>query len=240
MSVGRNFKALLTALEPGEAELEEAERHARSIKSRLGAAFDVKKFDIVGSHDRGSGIARLSDVDYFAVVSRNEARWGGGYVSSTTVLDRVRRELADRFESTRVRRDGPAVVVRFGRGAFPVDVVPAIYSGPHATGWPIYEIADGDGDWMLASPGYHTRSCFIEHAVFNVPNDKFNLADGAYYDDVRASVAHLWNAARDAGRSAALVQVDGMLKLFRPGEAWSPKSLEDFALAAWQHVGFTS
>jgi hypothetical protein len=83
------------------------------------------------------------------------------------------------------------------------------------------------------------RSCFLEHAAYNAPDTCFALTEGSYYGDVRAVISHLWNAARDH-RAAALAEVGGMQALFRPEESWSPKSLEDFMLVAWQHVGFPS
>ncbi|HEX3595514.1 MAG TPA: hypothetical protein VGL81_22480 [Polyangiaceae bacterium] len=66
-----------------------------------------------------------------------------------------------------------------------------------------------------------------------------NRAEGTYYEDVRAIIAFLWAAARD-GRAGAFTEVSRMQTLFRAGEPWSPKTLEDFALAAWQYVGFQS
>jgi hypothetical protein len=153
--VGQRFKALLEKLKPGAAELDEAKRHAQSVRARLADGFDLRAFQIVGSHARDSAISGHSDVDYFAVVSRNDARWGGSYVRSSTLLNRVRDELASRFQQTMVRRDGPAVVVHFGTGSFPVDIVPAYFREPDDSGWPVYQIPNGDHDWMAASPGYH-------------------------------------------------------------------------------------
>jgi hypothetical protein len=83
-----------------------------------------------------------------------------------------------------------------------------------------------------------TKSCLIEHAVFNVPNDQFNQTDGSYYNDVRGVISFLWNAAREPTRAGAFLEVSKMQRLLRDGEPWSAKSLEDFALVAWQHVGF--
>lgn len=157
MSVGKRFKQLLEELKPGAAERSEAERHAHSIRARLEEAFNLRGFQIVGSHARGSAISGRSDVDYFAVISRSDARWGGSYVRSNTVLNRVREEIAARFPYTTVRRDGPAIVVRFGDGSFPVDIVPAFFDQPHESGWPTFQIPDGDDDWMQSSPSHHNK-----------------------------------------------------------------------------------
>jgi hypothetical protein len=87
--------------------------------------------------------------------------------------------------------------------------------------------------------GGDAPSCFLEHAVFNAPNASFNKQEGSYYEDVKAVLGFMWNAARD-GSAKKFVQVSGMEWLFRQGETWTPALLEGFALAAWQHVGFKS
>jgi hypothetical protein len=155
--VADGFKVLLESLEPLSYELEAAASHAGSIKARLSASFDLKRFEIIGSHARRSAIAGYSDVDYLAMLGRDEVRWGGSIVASTTVQNRVRAELIDRFKDTYVRKNGPAVVVHFSGGEFPVDVVPAYFLGPHQTGWPLYGIPDGADGWMQTSPGYHNK-----------------------------------------------------------------------------------
>jgi hypothetical protein len=87
--------------------------------------------------------------------------------------------------------------------------------------------------------GGDAPSCFLEHAVFNAPQSCFNKEEGSYYEDVKAVLGFLWNAARDE-RAKKFVEVSGMHWLFRQGETWTPALLEAFALAAWQHVGFKS
>jgi hypothetical protein len=156
-AIANAFNEHLESLEPVDHEMDDAESHADSIEARLSESFDLKKFDIVGSHSRNSAISFESDVDYLAVLSRDEVRWGGSLVGSTTILSRVRDELLDRFSQTYVRKDGPAVVVHFSAGEFPVDVVPAYYLRPHPSGWPLYGIPDGADRWMQASPGYHNK-----------------------------------------------------------------------------------
>ncbi len=80
-------------------------------------------------------------------------------------------------------------------------------------------------------------SCLIEHAVFNAPNTCFNLDGGTYYLDTKAVVAHVWRAMQTAN-AHAFIEVSGMDQLFRTGEPWTPKVVQDFMLAVWQHVGF--
>lgn len=156
------FGALLQRLQPLLNEQLAARRHADAIKARLSGAFKLRAFQIVGSHARSTAIRHLSDVDYFAVISRDDARWGGQYVNSSTVLDAVRDELQFRFPATDVTRDGQAVVVRFRQSEFPVDVVPAIFGEFRQGTGPVYAIPDGGGDWLRTSPPAH--NAFIKRA----------------------------------------------------------------------------
>lgn len=80
-------------------------------------------------------------------------------------------------------------------------------------------------------------SCLIEHVVFNAPDACFNLDGGTYYLDTKAVIAHVWRAMRTAD-AQTFVEVSGMEPLFRSGEPWTPKVVQDFMLAVWQHVGF--
>jgi len=97
-----------------------------------------------------------------------------------------------------------------------------------------------DGTVAAQSIAMRTKSCFIEHSVFNVPNGDFDQSEGTYYNDARAAVAYLWRAARDPAQTAALVEVSMMQPLFRADEQWTAKLLEDFMFVAWQHVGFAA
>jgi len=84
-----------------------------------------------------------------------------------------------------------------------------------------------------------TKSCFLEHAVYNVPHERFNRSEGTYYDDVKGVVTHLWQVARDQ-RAARLTEGSEMQLLFRSDESWTPGLLETIMLAMWQHVGFST
>lgn len=156
------FQKLLMGIKPLPSELLKARSHAAATKARLESSFKLRKFIIVGSHARGSAIRSYSDLDCFAVVSRDEARWGGAYTSSYAVLDRLRGELASRFPQTPVSRDQQAVVIRFASGGYPVDVVPAFFWGTGQGNWPIFQIPNGEGGWMETSPEIHGR--FIRDA----------------------------------------------------------------------------
>jgi hypothetical protein len=97
------------------------------------------------------------------VLRRNQAKWGGDLMSSSTVLGKVIFELQARFPQTDVGRDGQAVVVWFGASQQSLDVVPALFSRMEKFR-PVYLIPNGEGGWMETSPAAHDRY--------------FNLADG--------------------------------------------------------------
>jgi predicted nucleotidyltransferase len=155
MSIADNFQTLLDRIAPTATETAMAEQHAGTIKRRLEDSFRLKKFFIAGGYARGTSINHHSDLDLFALISRDEARHGGQYVQSTTVLERLRQELAARYPSTNVRRDVHAIVVAFAETT--VDVVPAIFEGMNEKNRPLYLMPDGDGGWMRTSPEIHDK-----------------------------------------------------------------------------------
>lgn len=152
------FTKLLGWLSPTSAELLALGRHRSSIKSRLEKAFSLSKLEVIGSHSRNTANRGASDLDLLAVVARDDVRWGGGTVSSNTLLRRFKEELADRFWDTGIGRDGQAVVLEFDGGSTHIDVVPAVFKG-----WsvecrsPIYLIPDGTGNWLETSPEAHNN-----------------------------------------------------------------------------------
>lgn len=153
MTVSGSFQTLLSQIQPREVELQAAERHYLTVRSRLASVFNVKKFVLVGSHARGTSIRGKSDVDLFVVVSRDDARWGGRYISSNTMLDNFRRELEGRYWNSTVYKDVHAVVVDFSDSR--VEVVPAFFVGTTTNNWPLYAMPDGTGEWMPTSPELH-------------------------------------------------------------------------------------
>lgn len=157
MSVVSRFKTLITRIAPSSSELTKARSYIGSIRSRLYKDFAVKKFVKIGSHSRQTAIRSYSDVDYIVVLSRDEVKWGSGWVASSTILNRIRNSLLTRYWSTTVRRDQQAVVIDFGRGQNSVDIVPAFYykAGPH--NYPIYAIPNGVGEWTATAPELHSK-----------------------------------------------------------------------------------
>jgi len=157
MKVGAAFQRLLAKIAPVQGEVNRVLVHGGSIKSRLDTSFRLRKFMKVGSHARGTAIRGFSDIDFFAVLARDDARWGKQLVSSATFLENIRRDLIDRYPNTTVSRDGQAAVVHFAGGHHQVDVVPAIFQGFGSTKAPIYRIPDGYGGWLSTSPESHNR-----------------------------------------------------------------------------------
>ena len=147
------FKTLLARIAPLQSEIDAAERHVATIRTRLAEAFALKGFVRAGSYSRNTFIRGGSDVDLFAVVARDDLRWGGSYVGSDTALGNFSRELRARFPTTAIHRDAQAIVLEFSDCQ--VDVVPAFFAGMTAGNHPMYAIPDGRSDWMKTSPAQH-------------------------------------------------------------------------------------
>jgi predicted nucleotidyltransferase len=149
-----NMWSLSGRIQLQAGEVERAKAHLQTIRGRLSKSFDVGRFIPIGSYARKTAIRRYSDVDYMVLLKRNEVKWGGDLVKSSTVLRRVRDDLDDRFVHTNVRLDQQAVVVAFGQGQHAMDVVPAIFHG-FKEKYPIYWIPDGNDGWLETSPQTH-------------------------------------------------------------------------------------
>lgn len=158
ISISDSFSKILSRIQPAEIELNRAGGHASTIKSRLEKYFDLRKFELIGSHSRNSAVKGWSDVDFFALFSRDDMRWGGNYVNSRTILIKVAQALQGRYPQTKIGRDGQAVVVGFGDGNFAVDVVPAFFEEfDSELKSPIYCIPDGKGGWIITAPALHNK-----------------------------------------------------------------------------------
>lgn len=159
MTASDRFQTLLARIAPLQTEIDAAERHVATIRTRLAEAYALKGFVRAGSYSRDTFIRGGSDVDLFAVVARDDLRWGGSYVSSDTALGNFGRELKARFPSTTIRRDVHAIVLEFNDCH--VDVVPSFFAGMTPGKQPMYAIPDGRGDWMKTSPAQH--NAYIRH-----------------------------------------------------------------------------
>ncbi|MBX2991472.1 MAG: nucleotidyltransferase [Bacteroidetes bacterium] len=148
------FQRLIAGIQPTSGETSSARGHAARIKTRIESSFNLKKSMIAGSFARQTYIRGYSDIDMFMLLSRDEARRGGSYMSSDTVLSNLKAELQQRFPATNIYRDVHAIVVFFSSSGISVDVVPVIFEG-----WipmrPRYLMPDGSGWWMKTSPPTH-------------------------------------------------------------------------------------
>lgn len=151
------FARLIQKARPADAKVASARMHAAAIKARLAKTFQLRGFRNIGSHARETATS-TSDLDLLAIFARDEARWGGSLKSSKTFIDAIRKDLAERYRTTDIRRDGQAVVVNFENGS--VDVVPGIFWGPGKDNYPIFLIPKGDGNWMESGPESHAK--FLE------------------------------------------------------------------------------
>jgi predicted nucleotidyltransferase len=149
-----NMRALVQRIQPNASELAAARKHLITMRRRLASSFDIAKVIVIGSHARNTAIRWYSDLDVLAVLKRNEAKWGGSLVLSSTLLNRVKEDLQDRYVNTDVRNDCQAVVVGFSDQQQALDVVPALF-GRFEGLRPVYMIPDGSGEWYETSPEAH-------------------------------------------------------------------------------------
>lgn len=156
-TVSDAFKTLIERIQPLQSEVDARDRHRATIKQALEAQFSAfNRLEVFGSHNRGSAIRSYSDVDYLAVLGKEDIAWGSGVVASSTTLNSVKKAIEVRFPSTSVRIRGCAVIVEFTDGA--VDVVPGVWNGTApGSGHPVFAIPDGTGDWRGSSPQAHKK-----------------------------------------------------------------------------------
>ena len=90
------------------------------------------------------------------VLRKLETTWGGTLILSETVLSNLRQDLHDRYWSSELGKDGQAIVIEFGEGGQPVDIVPSVFAGLRR-GVAIYLMPDGERGWIQTSPYNHNR-----------------------------------------------------------------------------------
>ncbi len=69
MTISDGFKTLLARIAPLQSEIDAAERHIATIRTRLAEAYTLKGFVRAGSYSRDTFIRGSSDVDLFAVIT---------------------------------------------------------------------------------------------------------------------------------------------------------------------------
>lgn len=152
-SVPEGFEDFLTKLRATSAETDGARSHRESIHRCLVNEYGyLKRFVRIGSFGNGTNVGRFSDVDYLAVLPSSALTT----VSSISMI-KVRNVLANRFCATGVRIDCPAITLPFGSGGSDrTEIVIADYITDY-NGFPVYDIPDCQGGWMVASPDSHNH-----------------------------------------------------------------------------------
>lgn len=149
-TIEEGFGNFLATLTPSSTESAASMTHRASIETCLKNNFGLLRFVRIGSFGNGTSISGFSDVDYLACLPTEQLT-----EVSTSSLTKVRNALNARFPNTGVTVRCPAVVVPFsGTAADITEIVPADCIGER-NGYKIYDIADGTGAWMNASPDAH-------------------------------------------------------------------------------------
>lgn len=149
-TVDEGFNDFLKKLRASAPESLAAASHRASVEACLRANFGLLRFTRIGSFGNGTSISGFSDVDYLAAIPRSQLT-----DSSTYSLAKISNVLGGRFPMSGVRVNTPAIGVYFGnRPSETIEVVPANDIGVER-GYKVYQIADGEGTWMRASPDAH-------------------------------------------------------------------------------------
>jgi hypothetical protein len=117
------------------------------VEAALKAQLTVSRFFETGSFSHGTGVRNFSDIDVFASLGGTKPD------SSYTALTRVKDALIDRFPSTSVVIDRPAVKIKFAGGTETWEVIPAFPAR-----------LTGDDKWVYHIPGPSVGSGWIESA----------------------------------------------------------------------------
>lgn len=149
-TIDQGFNEFLSRLTPSATESEAAKNHRASIKSCLERNWGMTNFFRTGSFGNGTNIKGYSDVDYFAVIPRDNLS-----SNSNVSLTKIRNTLNDRFPNTGVRVNTPSIVLPFGvNNKETTEVVPADYMRKEK-GNNVYDIANSSNGWMKSSPSRH-------------------------------------------------------------------------------------
>lgn len=158
------FQAFLERIQPSPVQLKRASMRVERICGRIEKDFLVRKTIIVGSHWKKTAVRRLSDVDLFVVMARDEAKKWSPRFHSVVLISRLARSIRATYPANVVRVDKQAVSVTFDQGDFRIDVVPAIFeSFSEEFKCPLYSIPDGEGDWQLTCPEAQKKLLEVEH-----------------------------------------------------------------------------
>ncbi len=187
-TITQGFNIFHSRITTSTHESGKATSHKSSITSRLETHYDLKQLFYSGSANNGTSISQYSDVDFFAWIPTGKLK-----SNSSASLREIKECLQGRFPNTRIYVDSPAVVLDFGSGDWDTaEVIPADYL-EQQNGKNVYDIPDGDGDWMKSSPSTHNAYVSSENTRLDKklkPLIRF-LKAWKYYCDVPISSFYL-------------------------------------------------
>jgi hypothetical protein len=149
--VAEAFADLIEEITPTDDEFADVLARYDEIKACLDRGFWISKVRLVGSYAKRTAVRGQSDVDVFACLARDEARWGDRALDTRTFVRRVRDQLQARYPTTDIRMARNAVSLQFTKGVNRFDVVPAIFAGMDREG-AVFAIPDGEGGWLPTAP----------------------------------------------------------------------------------------
>jgi len=142
------FQLLLDRLVVDDRESDATKAHRERIKECLDSAFGLYAFFRGGSFHNGTSVRGYSDLDYFASIEHDKMP-----DDSTLFLSEVGDALGKRFPNVSLALRAPAIVVPCAAASdAAISVIPAKLVGQTGDDHRIYEIVDGAGGWMKASP----------------------------------------------------------------------------------------
>lgn len=150
-SIEEGFRDFNDNLKLVKTESEAIKKHRASIEACLKNKFGMNRFFRTGSIGNGTNVSGYSDTDYFSGIPRANLK-----NNSFSTLREIKEALQERFPSTEnIHVDCPAVVVPFGNVmSETTEIIPADFIETK-NGANIYDISDGEGGWMKASPTAH-------------------------------------------------------------------------------------
>ena len=199
-----HLNSLISLYTPSSTYFDAARGHRSAIETRLDNEFGVKEMFETGSLKHGTGVWLYSDADYIVCFK-------GERPTSSTALNKVKAQLADRFKNTTVKIRRPAVVCDFNGAKETVEVVPA-YAADSG-----YWIPDPKtGEWMKTHPKDH-------NTYVNTANKKH---DGAAKKLAR--LAKVWKYKRSVPVSSCYLEMRAAKYADGRSNWWMPVDLHAF------------
>ncbi|HDD24473.1 MAG TPA: hypothetical protein ENF52_03445 [Chloroflexi bacterium] len=144
------FEELLATLVPLRWDPLYAEAYREDIKDCLTASFDLYAFSMSGAFLHDTAIRGYSYLDYIA--SLDAENFPDDSHQLLTIIVNV---LEERFPGAAVMGHGVVIPQSGDDVRKGIRVVPARLIARTAAGHRVYEVADGEGGWMQASPDAH-------------------------------------------------------------------------------------